>query len=274
MTDSARQKASFDDVARGYDARFTDQPITCHLRAEVMAVALKCLPASDGRVLEIGCGTGVDAISFARQGHRVLATDAAPGMIRMARQKGAGVARIDTEIWQVGQTIPEPVRTAAPFDLVFSNFGAVNCIEDLETLGVACAQLVAPGGFVVLVAINRWCLMEIVLGAMRLDRATMSRRFRKKQITRLEDGTQLAVQFPSRQELAGHMGDAFALEQARPVGVFFPPSEYYTAFQKRPWLMRLVRWLDAMPGRWWPFSRLADHDLLVFRRTADSNDRR
>lgn len=48
-----------------------------------------------GRVLDVGCGTGVVSLLLADLGHDVVGVDAAPGMIKEARQKvrtaGAGV---------------------------------------------------------------------------------------------------------------------------------------------------------------------------------------
>ena len=39
------------------------------------------------RILELGCGTGEDALRLARRGLEVVAVDASPGMIQVARQK-------------------------------------------------------------------------------------------------------------------------------------------------------------------------------------------
>jgi SAM-dependent methyltransferase len=40
-----------------------------------------------GRVLDVGCGTGENALYLARLGHRVVGVDAAPSAIRKARHK-------------------------------------------------------------------------------------------------------------------------------------------------------------------------------------------
>lgn len=268
MSTQTSGRSAFDGIAGHYDARFSRQPIARHLRTEVMRYVLSLLPSAGGRVLEIGCGTGDDARTLAAQGHTVLATDAAPQMLRRARDKAGVPAAFDTAHWRVGDPIPEAVRKAAPYDMVFSNFGAVNCFGDLSAFGRDCQHLLAPGGYLVLVLINRWCLMEMLLGALRLDRRSATRRFRKNQTTRLEDGTALRVQFPSGRALSRELGAAFVMMARRPVGVFLPPSEYYGSFQKRPRLLRLATRLDRHPGRIWPFSRLGDHVLIEFRHLA------
>ena len=42
---------------------------------------------SDLRVLEIGCGTGEDALFLAQQGIHITATDASEEMLRITREK-------------------------------------------------------------------------------------------------------------------------------------------------------------------------------------------
>lgn len=268
MTTDTPARAAFDRVAAHYDARFTHQPIARHLRAEVMRTVLPLLPATGGRVIEVGCGTGEDASALAAKGHSVLATDAAPEMLAHAAQKAGEPGAYETALWSVGGEIPAAIHNAAPCDMVFSNFGAVNCIEDLGAFGRTCEGLIAPGGHLALVVINRWCMMEILLGALRRDRSSMTRRFRKTRMTRLEDGTMLKVQFPSVRAVAAQMGPGFALVRTRPIGVFLPPSEYYRSFQKRPVLLRAALWLDRSVGRLWPVSRLGDHMLILLQRKA------
>src|SRR5690242_21848355 len=84
----------FDDLAAAYDATFTASALGRSLRAltwERLDAAL----AGSRRVLEIGCGTGEDAVHLALRGAEVLATDPSPSMLRIAADKAAqaGVAR-------------------------------------------------------------------------------------------------------------------------------------------------------------------------------------
>ncbi len=83
----------FDAAAAGYDATFTRRRLGRWLREAVWEqLGATFLPGE--RVLELGCGTGEDAVWLARRGVAVTATDAAPGMLAVARSKAeaAGVA--------------------------------------------------------------------------------------------------------------------------------------------------------------------------------------
>ena len=44
----------------------------------------------DGLVLEVGCGSGLLTRYLVDAGHRVLATDASPAMLELARETAAG----------------------------------------------------------------------------------------------------------------------------------------------------------------------------------------
>jgi len=72
------------------------------------------------RVLDIGCGTGVVAISAARHGAKVSGLDLTPVLVERAR-KNAGVAGVDVEFIEGdAEAPPYPDNT---FDLVLSQFG-------------------------------------------------------------------------------------------------------------------------------------------------------
>lgn len=258
----------FDDVAHGYDDRFSNQPIAKHLRGEVHQAAKALLPAK-GHILEIGCGTGEDMKHFVAHGHDIMATDPSQNMLEITRQKpplGQGAGRVETEIWNADRPLPPKVLASGPYDLVFSNFGALNCVADLAHVRAEISKVLKPGGACVFVLINRWCLLEVVLNLLIWSPKNMTRRFRKQPTATLEDGSTFKMYFPSVTAINTAFGADYKVESTAPLGVFLPPSELYTAFQKRPKLLRFASFLDRTLGRLWPFSRLGDHFIVVLRR--------
>src|SRR5215510_9420108 len=97
------QASPFDELAAEYDRSFTRSACGATLRSMVW----ERLPAVFGtcqRILDIGCGTGEDAVHLARSGHSVVATDASEEMIRIARLKAltAGCAdRIEFHVMPI-----------------------------------------------------------------------------------------------------------------------------------------------------------------------------
>ena len=78
----------FDVTAKTYDSTFTDTKIGLEQRKKVYKNIEHIFLSGDKRnVLELNCGTGEDAIAFAKQGHNIIATDISDEMINVARSK-------------------------------------------------------------------------------------------------------------------------------------------------------------------------------------------
>ncbi|MER5893552.1 class I SAM-dependent methyltransferase [Streptomyces sp. NPDC001876] len=102
-----------------------------------------------GRVLDLGCGEGADAVWLARWGWTVTATD----ISRVALERAAGHAadagvadRIDWQWHDLGASFPE-----GEFDLVSAQF--LHSMGDLprERILRQAASAVAPGGVLLIV---------------------------------------------------------------------------------------------------------------------------
>ena len=78
----------FDVAAASYDADFTATQLARWLRETVQAHLAAAFGPGD-HVLELGCGTGEDAIWLARRGVRVTATDVSQSMLDVAQRKAA-----------------------------------------------------------------------------------------------------------------------------------------------------------------------------------------
>lgn len=138
---------AFDEVAATYDSTFGLSPTGRLFRfrvAERMMAWLK--PRS--RVLDLGCGTGEDALWLAGQGHVVHGIDASPAMVATAAEKALGTGSTATfECRSLESLRASDLR----FDAVLSNFGALNCVPLDTWTGIVPGLLARDGrGFVVL----------------------------------------------------------------------------------------------------------------------------
>ena len=82
-------KANFDHHAINYDAYFSNSLIGKAQRERVHYFLNKQLEKKKKnlRVLEINCGTGIDADWLAKKGHFVIASDISSKMIEIAKNK-------------------------------------------------------------------------------------------------------------------------------------------------------------------------------------------
>jgi SAM-dependent methyltransferase len=216
------------------------------------------------RVLELNCGTGEDAIHLAALGASVLATDVSPGMVDVARAKVLErglAAQVSVRQLAIEDIAPD-LGNEAPFDGVLSNFGGLNCVADLRAVARGLAQVVPPGGWVLLCVMGPLVPWEWAwyLGHGQVHKAL--RRLRPGGVT----WRGLTIRYPSIRTLRRAMAADFRLQRVNAIGAFVPPSYAEAWAGRHPiWLERLDRWerrVEALP----PLPWLADHYLAEFER--------
>jgi ubiquinone/menaquinone biosynthesis C-methylase UbiE len=259
--------APFDAVAARYDQVFTTSKIGQAQRAAVWRELEETFHRGD-HVLEIGCGTGVDACFLAERGVQVLASDSSSQMIEVTMQRV--LERGLQDLVQPRLLRAEDLTLLPPdelFDGAFSNFGALNCVEDLRKLSQDLARLLRPGATALLCWMGPYCLWEMVwyLGQGNRDKAF--RRLHRNGITaRIADGAFVNVRYPPVSLVARIFAPEFCLQSFQGIGVAVPPSYLENLAQRHPQLLRLCEQLDSYLGKCPGIRSLSDHILLRFRR--------
>lgn len=115
-----------------FDAIDTANPVLASWRQRIRAVVDEQLP-KPARILELNAGTGLDATYFASIGHTVHATDGAEGMIRVLKQKIQNHS-LDGRLTCAHVPFEKIETVKGHFDLVFSNFGGLNCLKELHVV--------------------------------------------------------------------------------------------------------------------------------------------
>ncbi|MCC7208099.1 MAG: class I SAM-dependent methyltransferase, partial [Anaerolineae bacterium] len=200
---------AFDRVAAHYDAEATDLLISRWVR-DIVWERLARLFSPGEHVLELGCGTGEDALWLAARGVHVTATDASPAMLDVAREKAAAaglagrISFLQLDLAAAGAwTLP-----AASFDGVFSNYGPLNCIARWDALGSALAAALRPGGRAAFAVMGPFCAWETVWHALHGDLRTARRRWRGRAEANL-GGETFPVYYPTPRRLQADLGPAF-----------------------------------------------------------------
>ncbi|MDI3339979.1 MAG: class I SAM-dependent methyltransferase [Sphaerobacter sp.] len=283
---SAGRAAPFDAAAGAYDASFTQRPLGRLLRTAVWRHLDAAFRPGD-RVLELGCGTGEDAVHLAQRGIEVLALDASAAMLARAREKvrAAGVAgRVQLAQLDLSRHSLEHVLVAAgsapgcgPFDGAFSSFGALNCLPDRRALAASLADWVRPGGRVVLVLMSPLCPWEIGWHLAHGQPRRALRRLtagRAGTVAHTGGGASTRVWYPTPRRLCAEFAPTFRPVTTAGIGVLLPPS--YLAGLVERWpraAAHLARLEDRIAGRF-PWTWLNDHYLVVLERSAGPVGRR
>jgi SAM-dependent methyltransferase len=247
MTSTA---AAFDRLAASYDAVWTDSPAGSAQRALVWRHIDPLFREGD-TLLDIGCGTGVDAAHFAARGVRVHATDPSSEMIRVAAMRGG----FTTEI----VAAQEIDGAAASYDGVVSNFGGLNCVADLPSAARRMARLVRPGGRMAICVIGRCCWWEMLCYSVRLQFGKAMRRWKPgPAMTSLG----VPIYYPSVAALRSAFAPDFACEHWTGIGFLVPPSYIRLPRSVVRGCAAIDQWLAGCPL----LRGLADHRLLILVR--------
>ncbi len=125
-------------------------------------------------VLDVGCGTGIDALFLAQRGIRVVGIDASVAMVAQARSKLAD-ARLEDLVELRVMDISEIGTLRTDFDGILSAFASLSTVTDLDKFAADAARLLRPRGTMLLHLLNRSSLWEW-LGLVRHGRWPAARR--------------------------------------------------------------------------------------------------
>ncbi|HEX6738853.1 MAG TPA: class I SAM-dependent methyltransferase [Vicinamibacteria bacterium] len=251
--DPAAVAEAFDRVAAAYDDHFGRNPVGLLFR-RVVQERLGALYPPGSRVLDLGCGTGEDALFLAERGVNVHAIDVSAAMAERARAK-AEAQGLEARVHVERRGLEDLASLAGPFDGAYSNFGALNCV-DLEALGGRLAGLLRPGAPVVLSFMGRWPLPAV------LERALTARGEARGRTPAHVGGVALAVRHPGLAEARRQLGPAFEWSGAFALGVLVPGPEHGPWATRHPLAFGVLAAGERLV-RGWPLLRgLGDHLVL------------
>jgi SAM-dependent methyltransferase len=262
----------FDELAAGYDATFTETAVGRALRAIVWSRLERLFPAPR-RILELGCGTGEDALRLASAGHDVVAIDASPRMVQIARHKAesAGHAvRLQfhaARMEDVGSVVPGQC-----FDGVLSNFGAINCVPDLQLLARSVAARLSPGARLIWVVMGRHVPWEWGWYLSRGEWAKAWRRLERRGVP----WRGLTIAYPTPAAVRRALDPCFTVDRIAPLGVVLPPTYAAAWLERSPRALRALTRLENLAHECAPVAFcsafLSDHYIVEATRSASHSD--
>lgn len=238
---------AFDNKASAYDLEFTHTYVGSYQRRQVHHILSRYFSGKhDLNILEVNCGTGED-ISLLKKFGRVLATDVSPEMLKVALQKNP-----ETTFEMLD--LSKPISLNEKYDLIFSNFGGLNCINHsrLSELNSEFANHLNPGGHLIIVTMHRWSFMEWFYFMLKLNF--------KKAVRRIK-GVSTFNHFPVyyySKSVTKNIFNSFNLVEAKPIGVLLC-GEYMNGIGRK--FKMGEKWIS------WAWRLLgADHFLYAFKK--------
>lgn len=255
---------SFDPVAGIYDDTFSKTQIGKAQR-DIVWKYLDKKKYVNKNILEINCGTGEDAVFLAKN-NIFTATDASEEMLKITNEK-IQLNQIQTNcktlLWDMHD--PFPGDRDEKYDLIFSNFGGLNCLspEALKRLSLELFALLKSGGKLIFVVMGRKCLWE---SFYFLYKGKLKSVFRRSNtgVVRAQLNNKIFVDtyYYSPGEFMQFFEQNFKINNTLPVGFFIPPSYLDPYFKNKKWMLNLFTRLDKMVIKVGILSNYADHYLI------------
>lgn len=257
----ADSRTAFTAQSVVYDVNEVNHPVLPSWRKRVYTFTERWLkPGSN--ILELNAGTGIDAIYFSGKGHRVHATDGAAGMVEEMKKKiTAGDLHELIEVEQI--SFEQLQKVTAQYDLVFSNFGGLNCLSDLKVVTTQLNRLLKPGGLVVWVIMPPLCPWEwswIFKGKFK----DAFRRVNKGGTLAHVEGHRFRTYYYSLSQIRKALGQSFRLLGLQGLGSISPPPSATQFIASHGVLCKILTVAENSVCNIPPFNRWADHIMVAF----------
>ena len=257
---------AFDSVAADYDGPRGNNALIQEMREEMWRwLDLTFAPGSD--LLDLGCGTGLDAVRMARVGHRVTATDWSARMVQRTNERATQeqlAGRVAARV--AGAHELQQLEGEEKYDGAYSNLGPLNCVPDLGAMSRELFRLIKPGGVLVFTVIGRICPWEIAHYLRHWNWARLRIRYARGFVPVGMNKHTVWTHYYAPREFHRAFKRDFALTHFRGLCLFAPPPYLSWMRERHPrWHERLWR-VDRTVAAWPVFRGLGDHFLIIMRK--------
>jgi len=256
----------FDKIALAYDELFTNSAIGKLQRNIIWKYLDESLPTNKKiNILELNCGTGEDAVYFAKKGFSVVATDISDDMLKLTKEKiskyglekNCSTRKLDLEN-------SDEFNFKQKFDLVFSNFGGLNCVDkkSLKNLSLFISSILNDKGRIIFVLMPKFCLWESFYFLLKLKFSSVFRRASTKSLNVQINGGIVQTFYYSPKDIVNMFGNKFKFRNIKPVGFFIPPSFLNKFFLKKKKALRMLNSFENPASNISFLAKFSDHFLI------------
>jgi len=250
----------FGNLADEYDRlQLTNKSVRL-MREKFYKTIIDTVPAKS-YLLELNCGSGIDAHYLAEKGYRVLAADISDKMIKNATSKEK---KQNLEFRKLSYSDLNQLHNEK-FDAVISNLGGFNCIDDLSPVANEIKTLLNPGGYLICTLMPHFSIWELAL-FFRGEVKRSFRRLKKKGTIANVGNEKVFVRYYSPSELKKFLGQDFNLIQTKALRIFSPPPPADYWYSKHPVITSLFDKLDNKIEMLYSVSFICDNFISVFRK--------
>jgi len=220
-------------------------------------------------LLEIGCGTGTEAIRISKHVEGVVATDLSSKMVALLRRKiearklGRKIRALQLRAIDVGEA--KDLLPGGRTRVAYSLNGALNCEPDIQRFPREVWSLLQPRGLFICSIGNKLCLEESLVQAALLRFHSLTPRKRQPRMVSI-GGVDVPAYDYYPWEFEGFFRPYFDVKKMVALPAIVPPPQLNDLYVKVRSRLMLIEHADSALASVFPFNRFGDQTLFVFQK--------
>ena len=266
---ASANQAFWDRTAENYDRIFPETVIGRVQRDAVWRELDKNFQPGM-RILELNCGTGLDAAHLAARNVHVVACDISSKMIEAARRRL--LARDLESLVDFRVLATEKMDSLVGdglFDGAFSNFSGLNCVQDISQAARNLARLLKPSAKILLCIVGQFSPWEMAWHLAHGKPMTALQSFKRTPTAHTSAQSKVLVHYPSVKDMRRMFSPEFRLRGWKGIGVAVPPFCFEPLARKVPRMVNGLAKIDRYLSRAPMFRSIGDCVLLQFERVVE-----
>jgi ubiquinone/menaquinone biosynthesis C-methylase UbiE len=215
------------------------------------------------KILEINCGSGIDAVYFAQRGNFVLATDIAAGA-EIHILKKIELLKLDNLKFKKCSFSNLHDLENQKFDYIFSNYGGLNCTDNLRSVFEQFDDVLNPNGYISLVIMPPFYPIEM-LTIFKGNRKAFRRWHKKGAIANVENQS-IETYYYTPNQVKKEMPRNYVHVKTTNIGTFYPSSHYESISKHKNLVSKLIQfdeWINRTPLM---FKGIGDYYIITFQK--------
>lgn len=270
-TNTVVQENPFSTIANDYDSDYFSNEVFQWMRRRVWRVA-DCYLGHENNVLELGCGTGIDAIHFVSKGLNWWATDSSSKMLEFTDRKRKAITnkdKIHIDFLDINDPFKsEVINQNNSFHGIFANFGVLNCVHDMSKFCEFSSRLLLKDGILFATIMSKICLWEILYYLLQGSPQKAFRRLKSNKQVPIGDQYIKTYYFSPRKFISSFKNQ-FKMEAIYGLGVVVPPPYLYKGMESHQNILAVLKWFEEKISSPPILRGWGDHFIVVLRKVSE-----